>query len=292
MEFVILVFPLLEVYESKKRKEKVAHDPHRSEACKYSMAALERALRDDIERLEQFAAEKDFSGENIIFLKRIENWKDRWNSASAHSPNGQLPANVAQSLFDTAQQIFHDCISYETSPFPVNIDESIYLDLAKMFAPKSTTNYNKFSARAMIAPFADDEKCPDRTTFRNIPLCDTPSDDERPPTPPRKNSLPFPYASVATREATAKAAALLWGRRVREPLPVGFDKSVFDEAESTVKQMVLENTWVRFVDSTPEILGAREAREADLEGLKMKGRAYSSSSEGSWGSRWGVKFWK
>ncbi|RPA80004.1 hypothetical protein BJ508DRAFT_210715 [Ascobolus immersus RN42] len=272
MEFVILFFPLWEVWETRKLKAKVAFHPGRSEACKYSMAALERALRDDIERLECFAAEKDFSGENIIFLKRVENWKDRWVlSLAAAMKQGQerIPEHIEQNLFDAAQQIFHDCISNDTSPFPVNIDERIYLELARMFgeAGQSLTRKTTRAARAMIAPWAEEEEhpsndqhtAPTATTFYNSDSFS--SDDERPPTPPRKNSIPTP--SQSTLEAAAKAAALLWGRRVNKPLPRGFGKTVFDEAEGTVKQMVLENTWVRFVDCTDNIVGAEEAREEE-----------------------------
>jgi hypothetical protein len=305
MEFVILFFPLWEVWESRKMKAKVAFHPGRSEACKYSMAALERALRDDIERLEQFAAEKDFSGENIIFLKRIENWKDRWSYAldsAAKSGQSGIPQHIEQNLFDTAEQIFHDCISNETSPFPVNIDERIYLELARMFAPPGQQRVGQKTtkaARAMIAPWAEDEPSfPQPTQHMAVPTTfyesptppissssfDSDSENERPPTPPRKNSIPTP--SATTREAAVKAAALLWGRRTTKPLPRGFGKNIFDEAEGTVKQMVLENTWVRFVDCTDNIVGAEEAREEE-ERIELEKRQIRVKGKvRTWTEKW------
>src|SRR5690606_6525967 len=97
------------------------------------------------------------------------------------------------------------------------------------------------ATRAIIAPWAEDEPTfPQTTQHITVPTTfyesptpptsssslDSDSENERPPTPPRKNSIPIP--SITTREAAVKAAALLWGRRINRPLPTGFGKNVLD----------------------------------------------------------------
>lgn len=269
MEFVILAFPIIELYEYKSRLRKAKAVQIESQFSKYSIAALEMALRDDIERLEEFAATKDFSGENIIFLKRVENWKDRWIFLEANSPGGQLTPNALRDLYDAAKQIFHDCICPDTSPFPINVDECVFLRLERVLGtPKPPSS--KPATRSIIAPFADDvvtrdweRRAEDSVFFRAMLGGGTPTrrldpeDIERPPTPPRKNSVPLvtqkygidPLAQKLAASNPA-AAAILFGERLK-PIPRGFAKGLFDESEREIKQIVLENTWVRYVDSEP-----------------------------------------
>jgi hypothetical protein len=70
MEITILVFPLMEIHSFKKQQRKARKEPGHSKFSKYSVAALDCALRGHgIHRLEDFAVNKDLSGENILFLK-------------------------------------------------------------------------------------------------------------------------------------------------------------------------------------------------------------------------------
>lgn len=63
-----------------------------------------------------------------------------------------------------------------------------------------------------------------------------------------------------------------------KPLPRGFGENVFEEAEREVKQMVLENTWVRYVDCTENIVGEKEAR--DEEALRERARSWKGRVRG------------
>lgn len=237
MEFIILFFPIIEIWKFKKRQRKAREEPSHTKFSKYSIAALERALRDDIDRLEEFAATKDFTGENILFLKRVESWKEKWKLSEIKVRNGQISPAVIRSLYDTAEQIFNTLVHREFSGFPLNLEEDIYLPLDRVFGC-SNPGSQKFQAtskfpggmKAMVAPFADDiltnvRRIPDKRGFRG-PGKGHDYNDERPPTPPRKNS------AVTTSP--------------QNMLPMGFGAGVFDRAEVAVKQMVLTNTWIRY----------------------------------------------
>jgi hypothetical protein len=236
MEFVILFFPIVEIWEFKKRQRKAREEPGHTKFSKYSLAALEMALRDDIDRLEEFAATKDFTGENIIFLKKVDAWKEKWKSSEVDARNEGLPVDIKRSLYNTAEHIFQTLVHPESSDFPLNLDEDVFLALDRVFGGSNPgvqkcPSLHKFNAspKAIIAPFADDvvasaRRIQERKGFKEIREKDLEreGDPDRPPTPPRKNSIQS------------------------EPrIPMGFEIGVFDRAETAVKQMVLTNTWIR-----------------------------------------------
>lgn len=239
MEFTILFFPIMEIWEFKKHQRRPEGEPGHTKFSKYSLAALEKALRDDFERLEEFAATKDLTGENIIFLKQVENWKEKWRSSEANSQNGEMSPPVLRALYSAAKDIFQTLIHRETSAFPLNLDDDIYLTLDQVFGDSNprlrrdpSTDCFKTFPKATIAPFADDivadAKClPERKEFRRIGREDLETraaeiDPER-SAPPRKSSV--------------KGSRLPW-------IPEDLGKA-FDRAEVAVKQMVLTNTWIR-----------------------------------------------
>src|SRR5437773_5063836 len=106
MESVSIFFPLVELYQSKKFRvtteaaidewEKKRQDlgtagssartvytSHTSSTTRkrpdmYSMQALEKCLATDPTELLRFAAMKEFTGENIVFLTQVRDWKVGW----------------------------------------------------------------------------------------------------------------------------------------------------------------------------------------------------------------------
>jgi len=243
MEFAILFFPIIEIWEFKKRQRRPRGEPGHAKFSKYSLAALEKALRDDIERLEEFAATKDLTGENIIFLKQVENWKEKWRSSGVNLRSGGVPPPVLRALYSAAKEIFQTLVHKETSSFPLNLDDDIYLILDQAFGDSNpglrrnlSADYFNTHSKATIAPFADDvianARClPERKEFREI--C-----GEDPKAGAGVAELEIdPDRSAPPRENCAKGSQLPW-------IPEDLEK-VFDGAEVAVKQMVLTNTWTR-----------------------------------------------
>lgn len=121
------------------------------------MKALEKALTTNITPLLRFSALKDFSGENISFLKHIHEWKSTWTSAASHpTPPARFPsikksrqsppplplldaASLRRHQFTFAVEIFVSFISPQYSDFPINISYVQFKDLESIFSHAAST---------------------------------------------------------------------------------------------------------------------------------------------------------
>lgn len=147
MEFVILFFPIFEIYEHKCRHKRLSaissQHRHRSVAssAKYTQRALELTLESSsVDSLEEFAATKDFTGENIIFLRKVAAWKKKWLASEQNNTSGMIQPPVIRALYDTAEQIYFQSISRVHSSFPLKLEDNIYLPLAKLFCGETSTS--------------------------------------------------------------------------------------------------------------------------------------------------------
>lgn len=245
MEIVTVVFPLHEVYKSSRQQkatsaaiiewEKRSHELEslqsillrdgsrddterqgKNEMC--NMQALERALELNARELLEFAATKQFTGENIVFLTRVRAWKERWNRvALAKTP--MLP-EAKSKLFEAGKELFDRNISLHTSQFPVNLESKIYRQLESIFGSKYP-----LSPGSIITPFTEfwvvTGKRESKAGFEDITRAD---DDIK--QGPGIETLAVPF---------------------------GFDGQIFDQAERSIKYMVLTNTWPRYLDSLSRI---------------------------------------
>lgn len=207
-----------------------------SKFTKYSVAALEAALGNDIERLHSFAANTELSGENIIFLKSVEMWKARWR----HCGGG---GEQKRKRWQEAHDIWRHLVDRDTAEFPLNIEDAVYRNLERVFGAASTAE-----GKSCIVPFADDIALGRHSRGGTT------------------GSSGFPAATAeltlfkeTLRIATVAPKALPSEHEWMSPPPMPTRKEevevaleVFDKAEASVRQMVLENTWVRYVDSLSE----------------------------------------
>ena len=277
MEFVILFFPIFEIYEYKLRHKRLSaisrqHPHHKSMfPTKYTQRALELTLESPgVDSLEEFAATKDFTGENIIFLRKVSAWKKKWVAFAQNSVGGVIRAPAIHVLYNTAEQIFFQSISRVHSSLPLNLEDDIYTPLAGMFcrgtsAPlrhiypppshqnshnllNSLTQYhtNQSIPKAQIAPFAGDTSTliprplPEASTNPSI------NNQDRPQLKRRKSDLLLPPPStqdvLPPRRGSESAAH---GGKAIPSIPPGFTVEVFDRAEGAVMGMVLMGTWMR-----------------------------------------------
>ncbi|KAI5782711.1 hypothetical protein EDC01DRAFT_223876 [Geopyxis carbonaria] len=209
MQFIILCFPLMELYSFAAAQHAARLAPLHSKFSAYSPAALSRALAHDIDRLEAFAATKDLTGENIVFLRRVARWRALWEPARAAAAD---PARC----FAEARDIWATLVDRDAAAFPLNLEHDIYTRLQWVFGRAPAARRSSASSRAQIAPFADDVIAGAEKTAGGG--CDDDEDDEV---------------------------------RGFDGQP-GFGENVFDRAEAAVRQMVLENTWIRYVNSLPD----------------------------------------
>lgn len=242
MEFVTIFFPLLEVYKSSRERRAISaaiaewenknHDldsvqssvlqistkfegPERqNKANLCNMQALEKALESNARELLDFAAMKQFTGENIVFLTRVRTWKERWNRTTlAKTP---MPLETKSRLYKSGKDLFDRNISLHTAQFPVNIESNIYRSLEGIFLG---TDRSSPPWKSVIAPFAQS-----RTAI----------------TAAQRAAIGFEDDDSSKQPGVTETTLAI---------PFGFDGHVFDQAERSIKYMVLTNTWPRYLDS-------------------------------------------
>ena len=212
----------------------------------YTMNALEKALQTNSTPLLLFAALKDFSGENINFLNHIREWKASWNPPSNRftALNKTQPRKLEGEVlrrhqFGTAVQIYASCVGVQYSDFPINLS----------FAHRKELEFLFDDAASFISAHINDNSA-------------TPFDDLEGGLEHDGMSLASTSLNRSTEEIIAQPGARSMKRRVSvgliclEPslptdiaIPVAFGPHAFDNAEDSIKYMVLTNTWPKFVSA-------------------------------------------
>jgi hypothetical protein len=186
-----------------------------------TMGALEYALEKDPAPLQRFSALSDFSGENIAFLTSVAEWKDSFPKSILDStaPADTNTEDLIRERFNRALRIYAEFISTTHAEFPINISSQ---DLRKL--------QDVFEGPARIM-YGDEREVVDPAT---------PFDDFKPPASPT-------YSNNSQKELQSSVTAIhdrvqYWG-----DVPASFGPSVFDDAEKSIKYLVLTNTWPKFI---------------------------------------------
>lgn len=183
-----------------------------------NMSALEYVLERNPTPLQRFSALNDFSGENVAFLTSVQEWKNTLPKAmldgTAAAESDEATNEAVRDAFNRALYIYAEFISVRHAEFPVNISSQ---DLKKLD--------NIFEGPAKIL-YGDDASVT--------------SD----PATPFTNVFPSPTKSEFSESSVAaiKDRAAFMGE-----IPNAFGAGVFDDAENSIKYLVLTNTWPKFV---------------------------------------------
>lgn len=234
----------------------------------YSIGALERALLLNPEPLLQYAARKDFTAENIVFLTQVRDWRQAWQSAPRNPSTGSVTEDAQIRLFRMAIDIYASSVDEKTADFPINISGHIRRDLSAVLGPNVINGLSGFATRkassasygpelhavpsmAPVAPWSENKHASTVTTTITTSPMLTPS---TPNSVLRSMSSGTTLASKKTATTECKPYRLedrpdisptSNGRGLDLP---GFDEHVFDDAEASIKILVLTNTWRKFVD--------------------------------------------
>jgi hypothetical protein len=213
-----------------------------------SMGALEYVLEHNPDPLRRFSALKDFSGENVAFLTAVAEWRTRYRNIGK--------GETAREAYNKALQVYVDFISPKDAEFPINISfqdktalEAIFEKAARvLFGQRGLAN----SPATPFAPGADWPREPGAGPLSH--------GSERQIIGSSKNS----NTDVGLRAMADRVA--YWGE-----IPVAFDVTVFDKAETSIKYLVLTNTWPKFVrgqrESSMSLNGCgSEERRSSLRG--------------------------
>ena len=205
----------------------------------YTMAALEKALVMNPIPLLQFAATKDFTGENIVFLIHVRDWHYAWNHAPRYS--NELTAKAKAHLFNRAVDIYASSIHHKTAEFPINIEHKVRADLDAVFGAAVADMKPRFSDN-VVDPFNDKAiELDSSKSFRKTIEREYSSDSGTTYRESQESILP------SAREFTFEPHPCV--QPIEIAIPEGFNERVFDAAEKSVKYLVVTNTWQKFVES-------------------------------------------
>ncbi|KAL1591649.1 hypothetical protein SLS60_011647 [Paraconiothyrium brasiliense] len=192
----------------------------------YTMAGLENALRTNAVPLLQFAALRDFSGENISFLTHLADWRRSWLHLSVST------AQHHRQQFIAAVSIYAHFVSPSVSEFPINIRHANMAALRDLFEDAASRIFRKRSIASNYSPTPFEDVSPDSDStveLRSGVNLDTLG---RANLKSVSNMTKPGYEDILTAYA----------------IPEAFKETVFDAAEKEIKYLVLTNTWPKFVN--------------------------------------------
>jgi hypothetical protein len=210
----------------------------------YTMNALEKALHTNPTPLLLFAALKDFSGENISFLNHVRDWKADWRpsierfgvpkKAHVKQPDGNA---LRRKQFNAAVQIYASFVSVQYSDFPINLSFAHRRELGAIF-DAATSSISTQVHNNPATPFDDAER---GGIEDGVLVATTYLNDSTEQILPRQGAM---SSSSCKRIGLACLDSRLPGDVT---IPDAFGPHVFDDAEESIKYMVLTNTWPKFV---------------------------------------------
>ncbi|KAK1997129.1 hypothetical protein LX36DRAFT_579040 [Colletotrichum falcatum] len=204
----------------------------------YTMGSLEYILDKNPEPLRKFSALRDFSGENIAFLSAVAEWK----ASIPRAPDAQeRSSELTRERFNRALRIYTEFVSPHHAEFQINIASQDLKRLETVFGNAARILHGYSTERFMdpVVPFED------------VPWVRGSASGGS-----ERTMLP---RSVSGDRITDRVQ--YWG-----DIPEEFNAGVFDDAEASIKYLVLTNTWPKFVKERRYSLGSEDSGEtADTE---------------------------
>ncbi|PSN74900.1 hypothetical protein BS50DRAFT_540537 [Corynespora cassiicola Philippines] len=182
---------------------------------KASMQALEFSIEHSIEPLIAWAASREFTAENTIFIREVRNFKKKWSELET------VTTSQRRQMFNEASLIYFTLVNPFTAETPINIDYKIYKALQNVFANMEYDPYRPQSPQT--APQSPSE-------IRENVVC------------PWEETLSRPASIDSNLSASTTSS-------VRSIVPSEFTEDIFDAAYESIKYLVFTNTWPRYVDA-------------------------------------------
>lgn len=205
----------------------------RNQTHMMTISALEKAIATNPLPLLNFAATKDFTAENILFLISIRDWKAAWASSP---PTPQSRA----MLFNQAVEIYAQSVNEKLALFPINIEGGIRSRLDAIFESYVRNLRGESGSGDVVDPFNE------VTPFAGGGAMELPLSPMKGTWPlSSQQSLP----STPLSPATGFDKEIIIERYVEAggEIDAAFDEKVFDAAEKSIKYLVMTNTWRKMV---------------------------------------------
>lgn len=207
---------------------KASFDSQKSDML--TMMGLEYALRTNPDPLLQFAALKDFSGENVSFLTHVAEWKRQWLKEDSLTPRHR------HAQFVSAVRIYASFVSLQFSEFPINISSRGMKVLYNIFEAAATQLFRNSSVS--VSSLSDTA-----TPFDAVPADASSTTD-------LQSGLNLDTLGKCNLKSVLQMTELGQDKALEgTQIPQAFTAEVFDAAGSEIKYLVLTNTWPKFVNS-------------------------------------------
>jgi hypothetical protein len=181
---------------------------------KASMQALEFSIENSIEPLIAWAASREFTAENTIFLREVRNFKKKWFFEKS------ISTAQRRQMFNDASLIYFTLVNPFTAETPINIEYKIFKTLQNMF---SEIEFDPYMPTRSKTP-------------------------ENPKSPGLRENVVCPWEESTSRPASLESnqSAEMASKSI---VPSEFSDDVFDAAFESIKYLVFTNTWPRYVDA-------------------------------------------
>lgn len=194
-----------------------------------NMAALDFTLRTNPGPLLEFAALKDFSGENVSFLMHLADWKRAW-----FIPLSSTEEQRRQQFFN-AVRLYVNFVSLDFAEFPINICSREMKRLHQVFGEAATLLMRRpsVSSTETVTPF-DNPIGPVSSNSSELDL---------------KTGLNLSTLGKANLASVMQMTELRATDSLSEiSIPDSFTTDIFQDAEQEIKYLILTNTWPKFVN--------------------------------------------
>ena len=230
MQIVSIVIPLYDARKTKsmtRRASSIYSTSSSKSKDQYSMAALELQIQKNAEPLLRWASQKEFTAENVVFLKAVRDYKKKWQLAAKRS---ELFPLQLRERYEEAALIYFALVNPSTARFNINIDYRIYGELEDMFR------------HLIFEPYMDDVSS--RASSKRTENIVTPwADVIRPGLSVSSERLVHDVDRLYPTPVTE--IEMMSGSD--QKIPANFTIEVFDKAYDSVKYLVYTNTWVKYV---------------------------------------------
>lgn len=234
---------------------------HSSLAEANSQAAFSHALSHEFNDFFFFACNKTVSGENVLFLRLVQCWKACWSliSLDTDKTNQQRADSeglLRRKVFSVAVEMYYDFINPSTAcKLLLNIEDGLAGALESVLGDAAMTiSTGTEHEPAVVAPFITPDTQEDMTDYRDLlgmwwDLVSSADETSNNSNKDHLHEKPLPALPANTATATHSFRLLKMEFRVSQTaaIPETFCKEIFDTVESSVYQMVLRDTFPKYV---------------------------------------------
>lgn len=170
-QFAAVLAPLWEVWVHRERpnpaleeanaqaRARAVHTLRKGLDIQYDWDHFLYNLEHNTDAIAKFAATRDFTSENIEFLKRVTAFKRYWYGVMVHAPatiGMSFGAAERRRMFEDAATIWFELICASTAAIEINVDQRIYRALQDVFKDVSHANIAERTGDSLVNPWDSD----------------------------------------------------------------------------------------------------------------------------------------